>query len=82
MEGIAPVTVFLLVGGLAPRAVWAALVGGVVYAVGRVLYAVGYVRSVKNGEGRTLGAVVLDIALLTLLGCAVYSPVYILHDQP
>lgn len=73
MEGITPVTVLLLVAGLAEPTVWIAFAAGVAYFIGRALYAWGYARSEKNGEGRIPGVLIIDIALLTLLGLAIYA---------
>lgn len=81
VEGIAPVTVLLLVAGLAEPTVWVAFSAGGAYFIGRILYAWGYARSENNGEGRIPGVVLIDLALLTMFGLAIYSCVLMATTQ-
>jgi len=62
LEGIVPITVFLLVSGLMVPRVTAYL--GYLYFVGRFLYAIGYIRHGPRGRG--VGVLIVDLALLSL----------------
>ncbi len=77
VEGLTPVTIFLLVGGLLYPIPAAVL--GLVYMIGRLWYSVGYY--VSGPDGRRGGAIILDLALLGLFGLSVYTPIYML-SQP
>ncbi|TPX31983.1 hypothetical protein SmJEL517_g04816 [Synchytrium microbalum] len=72
VENITPVTVLLLTGGLFYPLVSAGL--GVTYIVGRYVYSTGYTSSGANGRG--IGAGILHIGDIGLLGVSVYG---ILH---
>ena len=69
IEGMGTILTFLMVGGLFfPKP---AAIAGVSYIVGRFLYTFGYRNS--GPKGRMVGALVLDLALLSLLGMSSYG---------
>lgn len=70
----AVLALLLLSGAFYPRFSAAT---GAIYVVGRYLYARGYRRD--GAKGRTLGAIVLDIALVLLLGGAVTGSLSLLR---
>lgn len=63
------ITVVTLINGLFSPKPTAAL--GVAYMLGRMFYGIGY-RS-KGASGRMFGALVLDFAMIGLLGMSVYN---------
>ena len=74
VEGLPLVLMLELVGGLFYPRLSAAL--GAVYLFGRTLYTRGYQ---KHGpEGRKIGALILDTALLGMLGTVVYGSLKLL----
>jgi len=52
---------------------------GILVLVGRMLYAIGYVTS--GSEGRTVGVLLVDVALLGLLGLSLLSGWYIVQAK-
>jgi len=71
LEQVASIAVMLIVGGLAYPCASAVL--GWIYFVGRIIYTFGYVA--KGPKGRVVGALILDVGLLGLLGVSVMSVV-------
>jgi glutathione S-transferase len=67
VEGVSSAITFQLLSGLFyPKA---AAIWGLVYLIGRQIYAMGYARSGSNG--RMVGALLLDVALVAKLGLIV-----------
>lgn len=67
VEGVSSAITFLLMGGLVYPRVSASAAAA--YMLGREVFAAGY--SKKGPEGRLYGAIILDLALLVMLGSAV-----------
>ncbi len=69
LEGALPIIFSLLVSGL--HYTRFTFIAGLVYIIGRELYSQGYR---KNGPaGRLIGVLILDVALVVLLGTAFYT---------
>lgn len=81
VEGFGPTILLLLVAGLAPTTVWVAVGVGWMYFIARIIYAWGYVRATKDGEGPFVGGVMIDLCLLALFGMAIYVCVRMMSTQ-
>eukprot|EP00695_Tsukubamonas_globosa_P003289 TRINITY_DN552_c0_g1_i1.p3 TRINITY_DN552_c0_g1~~TRINITY_DN552_c0_g1_i1.p3 ORF type:complete len:98 (+),score=49.18 TRINITY_DN552_c0_g1_i1:199-492(+) len=68
VEGFTLYILFLIITGLS-FPVYAA-VAGAIYIVGRQVYSIGYM---IHPQKRMYGAIIFDLALLALLGGAIYS---------
>jgi len=77
VEGIATVLTLLLIAGVFYPQFSAAV--GLVYIIGRQLYARGYQTS--GSEGRKLGVGLVDLSLVVLLGTILYSILPILYHK-
>ena len=70
LEGLTMAVLLVLVSGL--FYVRFTVIMGIAYIIGRELYTTGY-HSEKGTSGRYVGVLVVDVALLSLLGASVYS---------
>jgi glutathione S-transferase len=70
VESSAPVLTALVVNGLFTPRIAASL--GLAYAVGRVVYMVGY-QTKKGADGRTPGAIIASLSSLSLFLLAFYN---------
>lgn len=69
IEGVATILVLTIVSGLSsPRFT---IMAAVLYMVGRLIYGFGY--KAKGSRGRIVGALIFDVALIALLGNALYG---------
>mmetsp|Transcript_32873 Transcript_32873/g.82566 ORF Transcript_32873/g.82566 Transcript_32873/m.82566 type:complete len:151 (+) Transcript_32873:135-587(+) len=69
LEGITGIVLFTLVAGIFFP--FYAAIFGAAYVVGRAIYAVGYWS--QGAQGRTVGAIILDVGLVANVGMALYG---------
>ncbi len=77
VEGVALYLILILAAGIY-YPIYASILGAVIF-VGRLLFAIGYVSS--GPKGRMAGALLVDLALLGLLGLGVLSGYKITQGQ-
>lgn len=69
LEGLVPIVISMLISGLYFKRL--TFVMGIAYIVGRQLYAIGY--NAKGPHGRMIGALMLDVALITCLATSLLT---------
>eukprot|EP00455_Lapot_gusevi_P041287 TRINITY_DN4772_c0_g1_i2.p1 TRINITY_DN4772_c0_g1~~TRINITY_DN4772_c0_g1_i2.p1 ORF type:complete len:152 (+),score=48.72 TRINITY_DN4772_c0_g1_i2:75-530(+) len=74
VESVATILTFLVLSGLLYPCFAASC--GLAYIVGRLAYTWGYQSS--GPKGRMVGAIILDLALLALFACSIYSSLQVL----
>lgn len=76
LEILTPAVMFLMIGGL--EAPWVAIGGGIAFFFGRLFYTIGYIYKAKY---RAPGTMLSNLAILLMLGTAIYSIIKMLHDM-